>query len=151
MPSQCLVDDKGLLVPDCMGDMADGGQAIKNDFQSLVDWRPKSVWNANRDPTKDDDVKQEFFPGSMGLTLNQQGVNDEPLQPPRLFGCKDSAAGAAQWQLILFHVIQDVGPSTVDNHPQPKLGGDLRGFGEGFGLGFGDIESAGIKPAWSSG
>jgi len=89
MPS--LTDYKGLDVvsPDPTGD---GGLAIQNDFKSLVDWNPKSVWSQSADPTAGDDQGDNFYPGSMWLRTD--------TTPPKLFVCRSSALGAAVWTRI---------------------------------------------------
>ena len=86
----------------------DGGLAIQNDFKSLVDWNPKSVWAQTADPAATDDQSANFFPGSLWLRTN--------VSPPKLFVCQSSAAAAAVWQPVLLQVVQDTAP---------KLGGDL--------------------------
>lgn len=102
-----LVDYKGLQVVDPAPTGA-GGLAIQEDFQSLVDWNPKSVWAQSADPTVNDDAGDDFYPGSHWLRTD--------TTPPKLFVCKSSAAGAAVWQQVLLQVVQDTAP---------MLGGDL--------------------------
>lgn len=85
-----------------------GGLAIQNDFKSLVDWSPKSVWSQTTDPTVNDDQGDDFYPGSMWLRTD--------VTPPKLFVCKSAAPGAAVWQQVPLSVAQDAAP---------KLGGNL--------------------------
>lgn len=80
-----------VLTPPPMGD---GGLAIQNDFKSLVDWHPKSVWSETADPTVTDDDSEDFYPGSFWLRTN--------TTPPRLFLCQSSATSAAVWVPIPF-------------------------------------------------
>ena len=102
-----LVAYRGLRVVD-PAPTGDGGLAIQEDLQALVDWNPKSVWSQTADPTVNDDEGDDFFPGSHWLRTN--------VTPPKLFVCKTATAGAAVWQQILLQVVQDTAP---------KLGGDL--------------------------
>ena len=102
-----LVAYRGLQVVD-PAPTGDGGLAIQEDLQALVDWNPKSVWSQTADPTVNDDEGDDFFPGSHWLRTN--------VTPPKLFVCKTATAGAAVWQQILLQVVQDTAP---------KLGGDL--------------------------
>ncbi len=74
--------------------MGDGGLAIQNDFKSLVDWHPKSVWSESVDPADTDDESEDFYPGSLWLRTN--------TTPPRLFLCQSSATGAAVWLQVPF-------------------------------------------------
>lgn len=94
-----------VVTPDPTGD---GGLAIQNDFKSLVDWNPKSVWARTADPSATDDQTADFYPGSLWMRTD--------VTPPKLFVCQSSATGAAVWKQVLLQVAQD---ST------PKLGGDL--------------------------
>jgi len=99
MPS--LTSYKGLqvLTPDPTGA---GGLAIQEDFKTLVDWQPKSVWGQSADPTAGDDENDDFFPGSCWLRTN--------VTPPRLFVCQSSGVGAAVWRPVLLKVVQDTSP-----------------------------------------
>ena len=102
-----LVDYKGLQVVDPMPTGA-GGLAIQEDFETLVDWHPKSVWAQTADPTVNDDEGDDFYPGSLWLRTN--------VTPPKLFVCQTATTGAAVWQQLPVQVVQDT---------SPKLGGDL--------------------------
>lgn len=102
-----LIPYKGLQVVD-PAPTGDGGLAIQEDFQSLVDWSPKSVWAETADPTVNDDEDDDFYPGSLWLRTN--------VTPPKLFVCKTSAMGGAVWQPIPLELVQD---------SSPQLGGDL--------------------------
>ena len=48
---------------------------------------PKSVWDATADPDANDDVTDDFYPGSLWLNVTD-GL---------LFLCLDNATGAAEW------------------------------------------------------
>lgn len=87
-----------------------GGLAIQDDFKSLVDWNPKSVWAQSSDPTVNDDdrVGVDFQPGSLWLRNN--------VTPLKLFVCQSAATGAAVWVPIPLKLVQD---------PSPQLGGNL--------------------------
>ena len=86
-----LIDYKGLQVvsPDPVGA---GGLAIQDDLKQLVDWNPKSRWDATTDPASNDDEGNDFHPGSMWLNTG--------VTPARLFVCKNAATGAAEWEQI---------------------------------------------------
>jgi len=99
-----LIDHKGLEVPDVTP--GDGGQAIKDNFVNLVDWHPKSTWDAVDDPDANDDDTENYYPGSFWLNTSTS----------TLFVCLNNATGAATWQRTLLQVVQDT---------SPKLGGDL--------------------------
>jgi len=109
-----LVDYKGLQVVDAATEA--GGEAIRLDFRSLVDWSPKSVWSATVDPGAGDDEDDDFYPGSMWLRTN--------VTPPKLFVCKTSAVAAAVWQQLPLELIQDT---------TPQLGGNLDVDGKAIG------------------
>ena len=105
MPTLTAYRGLQVVTPNPTGD---GGLAIQNDFKSLVDWSPKSVWAQSVDPAATDDQSADFFPGSLWLRTN--------VSPPKLFVCQSSATAAAVWKQILLQVVQDTAP---------KLGGDL--------------------------
>ncbi len=102
-----LVNFQGLQVvsPDPSGD---GGLAIQNDLKFLVQWSPKSVWNATSSPAAGNDSSQNFYAGSLWLRTD--------TTPMQLFLCLSPTPTAAVWVPVLLNVVQD---------SSPKLGGDL--------------------------
>lgn len=88
-----------------------GGIAIQEDFKSLVDWSPKSVWAQSADPTANNDQRDDptgnFFPGSLWLRTD--------VSPAKLFVCQSSATGAAVWRQVLLQVVQDAAPQLGGN------------------------------------
>lgn len=88
-----------VVTPDPTGD---GGLAIQNDFKSLVDWHPKSIWAGTSDPVATDDQTADFYPGSFWLRTD--------VSPPSLFVCQSSATAAAVWNQVLLQVVQDAAP-----------------------------------------
>ena len=87
----------------------DGGNAIQGDLKSLVEWSPKSNWDANLDPGESDDITDDYYPGSMWL---RPGTT-----PPRLFLCHDSTEDDAKWVQVALQVSAIVSTSaayTVD-------------------------------------
>lgn len=71
-----------------------GGNAIQGDLKSLVEWSPKSNWDADLDPGESDDITDDYYPGSMWL---RPGTTR-----PRLFLCYDSTEDDAKWIQIAF-------------------------------------------------
>ena len=96
-----LENHKGLQVvsPTPTGD---GGSAINNDFKLLVDWNPRSNWEATTNPTKDDDerVAENYRVGSRWFNASLG----------RLFLCTDSTEGAAIWHELTLTAVPEVVP-----------------------------------------
>ena len=105
---------KGIEIPDATPPGA-AGLRLKENFQALVDWNPRSVWDSTADPTASDDETENFYPGSLWLNA----------QDNLLFICLDSAEGAAVWERVLKKVAED---------PAPQLGGELDADGHSIGL-----------------
>ncbi|MEI8379569.1 MAG: hypothetical protein WCJ09_05545 [Planctomycetota bacterium] len=105
-----LVNYKGLQVvsPSPTGD---GGLAIQDNFASVADWHPLSVWNETSDPGPTDDAGSDYFPGSFWLRTN--------TSPPRLFVCRDSTAGAAVWFWLNPPAVVLAPVATSDNVVSP--------------------------------
>jgi len=69
---------------------AAGGKAISDDLRLLVDWNPKSDWEATGDPTVNDDVGDDFHVGS---TWRNSSTG-------HAFFYTDNSTGAARWKLL---------------------------------------------------
>ena len=106
-----LVSYKGLQVldPEPGGS---GGLAIQEDLKLLVDWHPRSVWDASSDPGLTEDEGADFHPGSLWRNASSG----------RLFRCVDASAGAAVWQPQ---------PLLQSGDDPPKLASDLDLGGHG--------------------
>jgi hypothetical protein len=105
MPTYTLTGYRGLqiITPDPEGD---GGAAIQDDLVALVEWSPKSVWNATTSPTPGDDENDFFYAGSFWLRTD--------TTPPQLYVCTYSSTGGDAIWIPL-----------VQTDPAPKLGGNL--------------------------
>ena len=103
-----LVNFRGLSVvsPPPTGD---GGLAIQNDLENLVQWSPKSSWNNSTSPAVTDSSAFDFYPGSLWSRTD--------TSPPQLFLCTNATPGAAVWSPIL------IGNQTV------ALTGNVTGSG----------------------
>ena len=59
-----LTDFRGLNQADGAGVLTSasgaGGNAINNDFKTIVTWHPKSVWAESTDPTSDENTGDDF-------------------------------------------------------------------------------------------
>ena len=105
-----LVNYKGLQVvsPSPTGD---GGLAIQDNFESVADWHPLSVWNETSDPGATDDSNSDYYPGSFWLRTD--------ATPPRLFVCQDSTVGAAVWLWLNPPSVVLSPAATTDNVVSP--------------------------------
>jgi hypothetical protein len=79
----------GLQIPSSLSGA--GGIAIADNFESLVTWSPRSIWNATRNPNANDDstnsATTNFAAGSSWLNISTGQV----------FLCQSAAIGAAVW------------------------------------------------------
>lgn len=64
-----------------------GGNAINNDFKLLVDWNPKSKWDATASPSTTDDSSENYQVGSLWYNTSDQ----------ELKLCIDDTANSAEW------------------------------------------------------
>jgi hypothetical protein len=85
-----LVTHRGLDVLSGAPEPGAGGKAISDDLRLLVDWNPKSDWEATGDPTVNDDVGDGFYVGSTWRNSSTGYV----------FICTDNSTGAARWKLL---------------------------------------------------
>jgi hypothetical protein len=81
---------------------APGGRAISDDLRLLVDWNPKSDWEATGDPSENDDVGDDFYVGSTWRNSSTGHV----------FVCTDNSTGAAKWKLL---------PAVVDDETDQTI------------------------------
>lgn len=79
-----------------------GGKAISDNFRSLVDWNPKSDWEAITDPTSTDDLSKDFQVGSQWLNS----------ATGHQFVCTDNTTGSAKWKLL---------PAIIDDSSEQTL------------------------------
>lgn len=64
-----------------------GGRAMAENFEKMLQWHPKSVWDKTADPTIDDDVDEGFQSGSLWLNTSSG----------KLWLCQNAADDAAVW------------------------------------------------------